>query len=351
MKKSLLVLFCTAAVFSLTACSSLSYYLDAAHGHMDLLAKAQPLDEILQQTDVKVKLRQQLTTFQQARAFASRQLHLPENNSYKTFSDLGRDYVVWNLVAANEFSTAPRQWCFLLVGCFSYRGYFEKHKVDAYALQLKQQGLDVYIAGVSAYSTLGWFDDPIVSSMLYSSEARRVGIVFHELAHQLMYRKNSTAFNESFAMAVEEEGIRRWFEYTNKPVLLDRYKEDKARSSQFHQMLLQTKNKLNQLYAQNLTATEKRQQKQQILISINDDYAMLRRQWGGFTGYDKWMSQPLNNAHFVPVQTYHELVPMFKTILKEQGNDLEAFYAEVIRISELDDGAFEREVLQRRDGF
>ena len=337
-----------ATIFLLPACSSLSYYIDAANGHHQLMDKAQPIDELLQQPDLDKKLQQQLINFQQARDFASQQLHLPDNDSYKSFSDLGRDYVVWNVVAANEFSTKPKEWCFPFVGCLSYRGYFEKQKVDAYAQQLKQQGLDVYVAGVSAYSTLGWFDDPIVSSMLYDNEARRVGIVFHELAHQLMYRKNSTTFNESFAMVVEEEGVRRWFEYQNKLVLLSQYKEDKAKGKQFHDMLLQTKNRLNLLYTQNSTAAEKREKKQQLLSSIKNDYIKLRQQWHGYSGYDKWMSQNLNNAHFVLVQTYYDLVPMFKEILRQQNNNLDTFYGEVKKISELSDDGFEKEILKRQ---
>jgi len=348
MKKNNIFLFFLPFVFLLPACSNLSYYIDAANGHHDLMDKAQSIDEILQQADLDKKFQQQLINFQQARDFASQQLHLPDNNSYRSFSGLDRDYVVWNVVASKEFSIEPKEWCFPFVGCLSYRGYFEKHKVDAYAQQLKQQGLDVYVAGISAYSTLGWFDDPVVSSMLYDNEARRVGIIFHELAHQLMYRKNSTTFNESFAMSVEEEGIRRWFEYHDKQVLLNQYKEDKAKSRQFHDMLLQTKNRLNLLYAQNLTDAEKRQKKQQHLKSIKNDYIKLRQQWNGYSGYDEWMAQDLNNAHFVLVQTYYDLVPMFRAILRQQNNDLDAFYNEVRKISELSDDEFDKEIIKRQ---
>jgi predicted aminopeptidase len=336
------------SILLLPACSNLSYYFDAANGHMDLLDKAEPIDEILQRPDLDGKFRQQLITFQQARDFASQYLYLPGNDSYRSFSDLGREYVVWNVVATNEFSIKPQKWCFLFVGCLTYRGYFEKHKVDAFADELKQQGQDVYVSGVSAYSTLGWFDDPVVSSMLYNNEARRVGIVFHELAHQLMYRKNSTTFNESFAMVVEEEGIRRWFESRNKQALLEQYKEDKAKSRQFHQMLVQTKNRLNMLYTQDLDDTEKRQKKQRYLQAIKSEYTKLRQQWNGYSGYDKWMSQELNNAHFVLVQTYHDLVPMFKAMLKQKNNDLESFYDEVIVVSELSDDEFAKEILRRK---
>ena len=348
MKKSNVFLFFIPFVILLPACSNLSYYIDAANGHHDLMDKAQSIDEILQQADLDKKFQQQLINFQQARDFASQQLHLPDNNSYRSFSDLDRDYVVWNVVATKEFSIEPKEWCFPFVGCLSYRGYFEKHKVDAYAQQLKQQGLDVYVAGISAYSTLGWFDDPVVSSMLYDNEARRVGIIFHELAHQLMYRKNSTTFNESFAMSVEEEGIRRWFEYHDKQVLLNQYKEDKAKSRQFHDMLLQTKNRLNLLYAQNLTDAEKRQKKQQHLKSIKNNYIKLRQQWNGYSGYDEWMAQDINNAHFVLVQTYYDLVPMFRAILRQQSNDLDAFYHEVRKISELSDDEFDKEIIKRQ---
>ena len=344
MKNIILLFLCWFSILFLPACSSVGYYVDAANGHLELMSNAEPVDELLQQTDLDKKLREQLINFQQARDFASEHLHLPDNDSYRSYSELGRDYVVWNVVATQEFSTQPETWCFLFVGCLSYRGYFEKQKVDDYAEQLKHKGLDVYVAGVSAYSTLGWFDDPIVSSMLYNSEARRVGIVFHELSHQLMYRKNSTTFNESFAMTVEEEGIRRWFEHNNKPALLKQYNENKSKNSQFHEMLLQTKSRLNFLYTQDLGDDEKRQKKSRYLKSIKDDYIKLKQQWNGFTGYDKWMSQELNNAHFLLVQTYHDLVPMFKAILRKNKNDLDAFYTEVKKISELDDDDFEQQI-------
>jgi len=334
------------SILLLPACSNLSYYIDAANGNFELLEKAQPINEILQQADLDKKFRQQLITFQQARNFASQNLLLPDNDSYRSFSELGRDFVVWNVVATSEFSIEPEKWCFLFVGCLAYRGYFEKDKVEAYAEELKKQGLDVYVSGVSAYSTLGWFDDPIVSSMLYADEARRVGIIFHELAHQLMYRKNSTTFNESFAMLVEEEGLRRWFESRNEPVLLEQYKEDKVRSRQFHKMLVQTKNQLKLLYSQDLSDTEKRQQKSHYLKQIKEDYKNLRQQWHGYSGYDQWMSQPLNNAHFVLVQTYFDLLPMFKTMLSQQDNDLRAFYAEVIKLSELSEDEFKQQVIK-----
>lgn len=339
-------LFVFISILCLPACSNLSYYLDAANGHMALLDKAQPIEGILQQPDLDKTFRQQLITFQQARDFASQHLYLPEYNSYLNFSELDREYVVWNVVATDEFSIEPEQWCFLFVGCLTYRGYFEKQKVDAYAEELKQQGHDVHVSGVSAYSTLGWFDDPIVSSMLYNNEALRVGVMFHELAHQLMYRKNSTTFNESFAMVVEEEGVRRWFEFNSNKTLLNQYLNDKEKSQQFHQMLLRTKNKLKDLYARNSSAIEKRQRKQQYLSAIKNDYTQLRQQWEGYSAYDKWMSQDLNNAHFVLVQTYHDLVPMFRAMLKQKNNNLKDFYDAVKVMSELDDDEFEEVMLK-----
>jgi len=348
MSKLKLIFLSLLVIFFLPACSNLSYYIDAANGNFDLLNKAQPIDKILQQPDLDEKFRQQLITFQQARNFASQNLFLPDNDSYRSFSDLGRDYVVWNVVATSEFSIEPKKWCFLFIGCLNYRGYFEKHKVYTYADELKKQGLDVYVSGVSAYSTLGWFDDPIVSSMLYDNEARRVGIIFHELAHQIAYRKNSTTFNESFAMVVEDEGVQRWFKSHNKPALLNQYKEDKARRRQFHKMLVQTKNKLELLYSRSLSDTEKRQQKSHYFKQIKDDYIKLRQQWDGYSGYDQWMSQPLNNAHFVQVQTYFDLVPMFRAMLGQKNHDLQAFYNEVIKFSELPDDEFKQEVLTRQ---
>ena len=195
---------------TVSACSSFGYYMDLMAGHSELLEQQKPISEILIDKETNLKLRELLETSQNIRNFASNRLDLPENDSYRMYADLKRRYAVWNVIAAKEFSVEPKKWCFLFVGCLSYRGYFSKEDAMAYASELKNEGYDVYVVGASAYSTLGWFDDPLLNTMMYKSEARRAGVIFHELAHQVVYIEGDSAFNEAFATTVEEEGIQRW---------------------------------------------------------------------------------------------------------------------------------------------
>jgi len=194
---------------TVSGCSSFGYYMDLMAGHSELLERRKPVAEIIADEKTSPKLRKLLKTSENIRDFASNNLDLPKNNSYRQYADLNRRYAVWNVIAAEEFSIHAKKWCFLLVGCLSYRGYFSKQVAMDYSAELKKQGYDVYVAGASAYSTLGWFDDPLLNTMMLKSEAQRAGIIFHELAHQVVYIDDDSAFNEAFATAVEEEGIRR----------------------------------------------------------------------------------------------------------------------------------------------
>ena len=279
---------------TVSACSSFGYYMDLMSGHSELLDKQKPIKEILADKTVKPKLRELLETSQNIRDFATKSLHLPENDSYRVYADLKRRFAIWNVVAAKEFSVIPKKWCFLFVGCLSYRGYFSKSDATEYANELKMQGYDVYVAGAKAYSTLGWFDDPLLNTMMYRSEARRAGIIFHELSHQVVYIEDDTAFNEAFATTVEQEGIRRWMGKKGKDKEYREYILNKQRDSEFNQLLQEAREELKQLYQLKLSESEKRQRKKQAFANLQKKYHQLKKSWGGYAGYDIWMNQSLN---------------------------------------------------------
>ena len=278
--------------------------------------------------------RQWLKRVLKIRGFASNALGLPRNYSFKSYSNIGRRHVVWNVVAAPEFSLNPKRFCFPVTGCINYKGYFAKANAVKEARRLKAKGYDVYVSGVSAYSTLGWFADPVLSTFVKWTEDVLSGLMFHELAHQVVYVKNDSSFNESFATTVELEGVRRWMKHRNKESLSKRYRLNKRREAQFIKMVLKYRNKLRHCYlaAGQTSLVEKRKSKQQIIAKLRAAYTKLKKEWGGYSGYDKWMSHSLNNAKLVSISTYHKYVPAFQRLLKNVDNDLPRFYREVERI-------------------
>lgn len=332
MKYSILIL----SSLTVSACSSFGYYMDLMAGHSELLEQQKPVKEILAENEIKPKLRNLLKMSQEMRDFASKKLHLPENDSYRTYADLKRPYAVWNVVAAKEFSVKPKKWCFLFVGCLSYKGYFLKQEATAYANELKKEGFDVYVAGANAYSTLGWFDDPLLNTMMYKSEARRAGIIFHELAHQVVYIDNDSAFNEAFATAVEQEGIRRWMKKKGESDQYEKYLRNKKRDSQLNQLLQETRDNLKKLYKTKISDKEKRLAKKEEFALMQKKYQKLKKSWGGYNVYDKWMNEGLNNSHLLLIATYHDLVPTFNAMLKNESYDLKKFYIAVEQYGKLD---------------
>lgn len=313
-------------LLGVTGCSNALYYMNALSGHAQLLNAQRPLAEVLADPALPVQTRKRLESLQVARDFASRELALPDNDSYRSYADLGRPYAVWNVVATPPYSLKPKQWCFIFVGCISYRGYYQREQAQTYADQLHAQGLDVQVAGVRAYSTLGWSDDPLLNTMLYRSEARRVGIIFHELAHQQLFIKGDTTFNESFASVVEQEGVRRWFLAKGKAASYRAYLEERQRDVRFKQMLLQTREKLQKLYRQNIDKKRMQKGKERIFAELKQTFASLKKSQSAFSVYAQWMAQDLNNAHLALVATYYEDVPALKQLLKAKQGNLRAFY-------------------------
>lgn len=334
-------------LMGVTGCSSLSYYLDMIGGHLELISKERDISEMIRDETTDKDLREKLIASQAMRDFASSELALPDNDSYRSYADIGRAYAVWNVIAAKEFSIDAERWCFIFAGCISYRGYFSEQDAKAYADELAGQGFDVYVAGARAYSTLGWFDDPLLNTMMYRSEAYRAGIIFHELAHQKIYIEDDSAFNEAFATTIEQEGIRRWFSRKNQQHKLQAYMSDYQRNIDFRSMLKETREKLDELYKKKEVNDEiKREEKKAIFKKLSVAYLGWKQQHGNYTGYDSWMAQGLNNAHLALIATYHEMVPGFTRLLEKNQNDLDVFYNEVEKLGKLSIAVRKQSLLQ-----
>ncbi|WP_212629513.1 aminopeptidase [Pseudomonas sp. KB-10] len=309
----------------LGGCSTVDYYAHLGQGQWQLLQARKPVERMLQDPATDPDLARRLALSQQARDFASTQLQLPENRSYRLYADLERPFVVWNVFATPEFSLEPELHCFPIAGCVAYRGYYQQGRARGAAALLRQQGLDTYIGGVEAYSTLGWFDDPLLSTMLRWSDERFIAVIFHELAHQQYYLPGDTAFNESFATFVEREGLRQWHAARGEtpPASDDRQRQ------QFIELVLASRERLKQLYASELPEQAMRAAKQAEFERLRHDYRAMRQQWGGQGRYDAWIEGPLNNAKLLPFGLYDQWVPAFAALFEEQGRDWRAFYAAV----------------------
>jgi predicted aminopeptidase len=308
---------------------------------MAISSKREPIAEVLADSATPPPLRARLEYVAAARDFASRELGLPDNESYRSYADLGRPYVVWNVFAAPEFSVEPRRWCFPIAGCVVYRGYFNEESARRYARKLRRRGDDVAVGGVAAYSTLGHFNDPVLSTMLGWSDAQLAGTLFHELAHQVVYVPGDSEFNESFATVVEEAGLERWLAARQRAQDLVAWREQRERQSEFIALLLKTRNKLRELYESALADDEKRSRKQYEFGELKLDYAQLRQQWNGYSGYDRWFDRTLSNAHLVSAATYYGCVPGLQRVLSEVGGDLPRFYEEAKRLARMDKDARE----------
>lgn len=318
-----------------TACTKVGYYSQAISGQLSILSKRQPIEAVVADPGTDPQLRSRLHLVLAARTFASNELGLPDNKSYRTYVDLKRPYVAWNVFAAPELSLEPLQWCFMFVGCLNYRGYFSPDGAAKFAGKLRAQGHDVYVAGIAAYSTLGWFHDPVLNTMLRSSDAEVAGLIFHELAHQRLYVRDDTEFNESFAMTVEREGVKRWLAHSGSEADFRQYEAVKQRRQQFIELIMQFRQRLEKTYASDKPVDAKRAVKAALLGELRHRYQELRMQWGGYTGYDAWFAQDLNNAHLVPIGLYNQYVPHLQALLAEHGDDLRAFYEAVEELGKL----------------
>ena len=314
------------AVLALPGCASVGYYAQSVAGHLGLMVRARPVEAVIGAPDTAPGLAARLRTALEMRDFASDVLALPANASYRHYVDLGRRYVVRTVVAAPELSLEPRRWCFPVAGCVSYRGYFSESDADAYAGRLESEGWDVTVSGARAYSTLGWFDDPLLSSMVELPEYSLAGIVFHELAHQRLYVPGDTDFNESFAVVVERAGVRRWLEAAGRDGLRERHRIAAERRAAFLDMVRDTRRDLEAVYASSRADAEKRAAKARAFERLRSRYAALRATWTSGPSYDFWFERGVNNASIALLTTYDRWVPALEALLARSGGDLDAFY-------------------------
>jgi predicted aminopeptidase len=319
-----------------TACSNLGYYAQLAQGQYQLMSAREPIAGIIKDDHRDPALRERLRKVLDARAFAAQQLGLPDNASYTQYADLKRPYVIWNVFAAPELSLKPVEHCFLFVGCLAYRGYFDKQKAQQQADDLKAQGDDVFVVGIPAYSTLGWFDDPVINTMLNWSDEVLIATVFHELGHQKLYLKDDTTFNESFANFVGEEGLREYLAVRggdSSTEILRRQREHR-----FIGLVLASRKRLQELYDSDAPDDAKRAGKEAEFSRLRAEYQTLREnEWKDFAGYDRWFAGELNNARLLPFGLYDEYVPAFAALFHQQHDNWQAFYAAAKALSELPD--------------
>jgi predicted aminopeptidase len=328
-----------ALLFS-TGCQTISYYQQAVTGQCRILAQRKPISEVLADPKASEALKHKLRLVQEIREFAHKELNLPIDGHYQKYVDLHRDYVVWNVHAAPEFSLEPKSWWYPVVGTAKYRGYFSEKDARKYAAGLEQQHLDVYVSGVEAYSTLGWFQDPVLNTFIRHSDTDLAETLFHELAHQRLFVNGDTDFSEAFATSVAQEAMRRWMASKGNAAEYEKYMAENRRTEQFVNLVLGARQKLEVLYGKQETTdgstnvaalvAYKRQSKAEILQGLRKDYEVLKKtEWGGKDDYDRWMAKPMNNARLNTFDAYYRLLPAFQSLITSKGTNVEDFYREV----------------------
>jgi predicted aminopeptidase len=315
-----------ALLAALPGCGSL-YLAQAARGQWQVMRERQPIDKVVEDKATSAALRARLTEVTEARDFASRELGLPNNASYRSYADIKRPFVVWNVVATPEFSVEPRKWCFPIAGCVAYRGYFSENRARAFASSLKAKRFDVTVGGIPAYSTLGRIADPVLNTMLRYADAQLAAMIFHELSHQLVYVAGDTAFSEAFAVTVEQAGLERWLRLRGREKELEQYQAQQVYQRETVALFLRRRAELKRLYASKIAPAIMRKRKQAVLVVLSRELLERERSSGGPpTIYSEWIAEGLNNAHLASVATYFNCVPGFERLLAEEGGDLQMFY-------------------------
>ena len=332
----------TMSTLLLSACGSVQYYSQSVVGHSQLMMARKSVDKVIETANIE--LRSKLELSKELKQFAIDQLSLPNTKSYDSYVELDREYPVWTVVAAPEFSLKAKQWCYLVIGCASYRGYFKLEAAQKYAGSLQQKGFETVVNGASAYSTLGWFSDPLLPSMMRHGDAQFAETLFHEMAHQRLYIKGDSDFNEAFASLVAEIGVQRWLEQNqvleNRQSLVA-HKKSLAIQADFYELLNHTKADLETLYQSEQSIESKRRLKRDIFDKLKADHSKLvDLRWNGKAWYQTWFEPSLNNAKFVSISTYRERVEELRQLLNECENQLERFY-KVLSIVEAVDGSVE----------
>ena len=348
------------AMVALSGCQTISYYGQAIKGQYQILSSEQKISKLLADPQTPAPLRAKLQLVEDLRGFALKDLQLPVDKQYAKYVDLHRPYVVWNVQAAPEFSLEPKAWWYPFVGSLEYRGYFKEQNAQKYGEQLRRKGYDVYVDGITAYSTLGWFKDPVLNTFLFDAEASLAETIFHELGHQRLFASGDTDFNEAFATVVGQEGALRWLRARRDAAAVEKYEASLQRERQFVQLIAATRQRLEALYGDERTeegkirATKRtssvppdqlRQRKREAYDWLRHEYADLKARWGGNTEYDAWFARPLNNAQLNTIANYYDLVPGFKSLLARQGQDLEKFYQAAEKLSKQPKGERHRQLM------
>jgi len=330
---ALLTAACLALLMS--GCANVSYYFQSVSGQLDIWRRERPIEDVIADPAAAQALKDRLARVLEIRAFASRELGLPDNASYRRYADIGRPFVVWNVFAAPEFSVQPLQSCFLFAGCVNYRGYFSRAEAERFSAGLAVQGHDIYIGGVPAYSTLGYFTDPVLSTFIHYPGAEIARLLFHELAHQVAYVRDDTVFNESFAVAVEQEGVRRWLARGGDAKQREQFEQGRRIRAEFSSLVQKHRERLDALYRTRLAPEAMRGRKREILAELEAEYRSHQAEWGGYSGLDRWFAGKPNNAQLASVVAYLQLVPVFEALLGREGGNLSAFYAAVKSLAAL----------------
>jgi predicted aminopeptidase len=328
LRKAAPLALATALLVALSGCVSTMYLLQAAGGEWHVIHERKPIVQVIDDPQTPQPMIVELADVREARNFASRVLKLPDNDSYRTYVNINRPYVVWNVVAAPALSVQPKQWCFPIAGCVAYRGYFKEQGARDFAAGLKRRGYDVVIEGVPAYSTLGKLPDPVMSTMMRYGSDELASMIFHELAHQLLYVQNDSRFDEAFAVTVEDEGLKRWLEYRGQPARIAEFEQQRAEDRQFVALLRHARDRLAKLYASAAPRRQKLRRKQQIFADLAADIRALEHRLKVRAPlYDEWIAGGLNNADLASVDTYYDCVPGFERLLQQENGDLPRFYA------------------------
>lgn len=349
MRRSVLGLGLALVVVVLSGCQTFSFYRQAIAGQYEIVAHQQKIEKVVADPRTPARLKAKLELVQGMRVFARDTLKLPVDGHYQKYVDVHRPYVVWNVEAAPEFSLEAKTWWYPWVGSLDYRGYFSEADATNYARILEEKGYDVFVGGVPAYSTLGWFKDPVLNTFVFDPEPDLAETIFHELGHQRVFASGDTHFNEAFATIVGQEGAKRWLRAKGDTNACARYVAELRRTDQFVHLVAKTRKELEALYGDERTdggsirtskketamfPEELRQRKQQILAGLQKEYAQLKAtEWEGDKGYDRWFAHGVNNAKLNSVAQYYDWLPAFRRLLELDGGDLERFYKAVEQLA------------------
>jgi predicted aminopeptidase len=306
------------------------FYTQAIHGQLQMLHRALPIPQVLAEDKTTPEVKTKLRLVQELSIFAKSHLGLPAEKQFQSYCDLGRPYAVWVVYAAPEFSTKAKGWWYPVVGTLHYRGFFDAESAKTEALKIKKAGFDVYVGGVAAYSTLGWFKDPVLNTFMKRTDVELAELIFHELTHARVFIPGGTDYNEALATATAEESVRRWLRAKGQLAELAKYETGLLKDREIIHLILRTRDRLKKEYARPALSDEQRRSvKTETFVAMRREYETIKSKWHQDSRYDQWFAKPMNNARLNTIATYYDMVPHFEKVLKECGYDLEAYFKRV----------------------